>query len=172
MRFLDLAKQRYSTRNYLPTPVRDDDLDRILEAARVAPTAKNLQPQRLLVIRSEDALQKLAKAARIYGAPLAIVTCADHAVSWKRPQDGKDHADIDTAIVQDHMMLQAAELGLGSVWICWFNPQIIREAFNLPATVEPVSILAIGYEGGTPKSPDRHATDRKPIEEMVVFDEF
>jgi len=172
MRFIELAKKRYSTRNYLPKPVSDSDLGLILEAARVAPTAKNSQPQRLLVIRSIDGLQKVQKAARVYGAPLVIVTCADHRLSWKRPIDRKDHADVDASIVQDHMMLQAAELGLGSVWICWFDPQVLRREFNIPDEIEPINILAIGYEGGTPKSPDRHATDRIPLNEMVIFDEF
>ncbi|HAL74200.1 MAG TPA: nitroreductase [Clostridiales bacterium] len=172
MSFIELAKKRYSTRNYLPKPVSDSDLGLILEAARVAPTAKNLQPQRLLVIRSAEGLQKLQMRARIYGAPLAIVTCADHRLSWKRPFDLKDHADVDASIVQDHMMLQAAELGLGSVWICWFDPQVLRREFNIPDEIEPISILAIGYEGGTPKSPDRHATDRIPLEKMVVYNEF
>jgi len=172
MSFIDLAKKRYSTRNFLPTPVSDADLQLILEAARVAPTAKNLQPQRLLVIRSSDGLQKLQKGARVYGAPLVIITCADHRLSWKRPFDRKDHADIDASIAQDHMMLQAAELGLGSVWICWFDPQVIRREFNIPDDIEPINILAVGYEGGTPKSPGRHDADRIPLAEMVVFDEF
>lgn len=172
MQFIDLAKKRYSTRKFKSTPVNDADLNLILEAARVAPTAKNLQPQRLLVIRSEDGLKKLAKGARVYGAPLAIISCADHALSWKRPVDGKDYADVDTSIAQDHMMLQATELGLGSVWICWFDPQVIRSEFSIPEGIEPVSILAIGYEDGTPKSPDRHEADRIPLAEMVIFDEF
>lgn len=172
MRFIDLAKSRYSTRNFKPDPIREQDLALILEAGRIAPTAKNNQPQHLLVVRSPEGLANLAKGTRIYGAPLAIVTCIDHRQSWKRPQDGKDYGDVDTSIVQDHMMLQAAELGLGSVWICWFNPTVLRNEFNIPDEIEPVSILAIGYEAGTPKSPERHDKDRKPLEETVVFDTF
>lgn len=172
MKFLDLAKKRYSTRSYLPTPVSEDALALILEAARVAPTAKNGQPLRLLVIRSEDKLQKLAKAARIYGAPLAIITCADHETSWKRPHDGKDYADVDAAIVQDHMMMQATDLGLATLWVCWFDPQIVRDEFHLPDAVEPVNILLAGYEAGTPKSPDRHDKLRKPLSELAVWDDF
>jgi nitroreductase len=172
MHFLELAKKRYATRNFLPTPVSDADLALILEAARVAPTAKNLQPQRLLVIRSEAGRQRLAKAARVHGAPLAIITCAEHGVSWKRPGDGKDHADIDVSIVQDHMMMQATDLGLATLWVCWFDPAILRKEFNIPASVEPVSILAVGYEGGTPKPFDRHDSTRLPLSDLVVWDGF
>lgn len=172
MRFLDLAKKRYSTRSFRSEPVSGQDLALILEAGRVAPTAKNNQPQRLLVIRSQEGLSRLSKGARVYGAPLAIITCADHSQCWIRPKDGKDHADVDTSIVQDHMMLQAAELGLGSVWICWFDPDVLRAEFNIPANIEPVSILAIGYESGTPKEPDRHDITRKPLTDTVVYDCF
>jgi nitroreductase len=172
MAFLELARSRYSTRSYQSRPVSADDLATILEAGRVAPTACNNQPQRLLVVRGEDGLAKLAKGSRVFGAPLAIIVCADHAASWKRSYDGKDSADIDASIVTTHLMLQAAELGLSTLWICSFKAQVIRDEFNIPANIEPINILLIGYEAGQPKSPDRHASERLPLDRTVVQDAF
>ena len=107
-------------------------MDKILEAAHVAPTAANLQPVRLLVVQEKENLNKIGKAANIYQAPLAIIVCADHSKAWTRPFDGKQTTDIDASILTDHMMLQATELGLGSVWICYFKPEIIKQEFHLP----------------------------------------
>ena len=126
MDFLTLAKKRCSVRQYQDKPVEQEKLDLILSAGRVAPTAANKQPQRIVVIQSAEGLEKLKKAANVYGAPLAMIVCADHQSSWKRPFDGKDAADIDATIVTTHMMLQAAGLGLGSIWVCFFDP-IVRE---------------------------------------------
>jgi len=172
MTFSQLARQRYSTRKYQSLPVSDSDLALILEAGRVAPTACNNQPQRLLVIRGEAGLQKLARGACVFGAQLAIITCADHRRSWIRDYDGKDSADIDASIVTAHMMLQAADLGLATLWVCHFDPSVIRSEFHIPDPIEPVNILAVGYEAGRAKSPNRHASQRLALAEMVVWDEF
>lgn len=170
--FLELAKRRYSVRKYEARPVEDEKLMKILEAGRVAPTAVNYQPQRLIVVREKAGLEKLKKAANIYDAPLAIIVCADHNVAWKRPFDGKNTVDIDASIVTDHMMLQATELGLGTVWICYFKPDVLRKEFNIPDNVEPVNILAVGYTAGEAASAERHGTARKPLKETVFFETF
>ncbi len=172
MSFLTLAKQRYSVRKYKPLPVEEEKVRQILEAGRVAPTGANMQPQRLLVLRDESGLAKLQKAANLYGAPLAIIVCCDHNSVWKRPFDGKSIIDIDASIVTDHMMLQATELGLGTVWICYFKPDVIKQEFNLPAGVEPINILAVGYADGPAASPDRHDTVRKAIDDIVRYETF
>jgi nitroreductase len=170
MDFLELAKRRYSVRKYKDKKVEKEKLLKILEAGRVAPTGANTQPQRLIVIQEEKGLDKIKKAANVFGAPLAIIVCGDHKSVWKRPFDGKDILDIDTSIVTDHMMLQAIELGLGTLWVCYFDPAIIRKEFNLPEDVEPVNILAIGYSDCEPASPDRHEKTRKPIEQTVYYE--
>ncbi|KPU45672.1 NADPH-dependent oxidoreductase [Oxobacter pfennigii] len=172
MEFLDLAKKRYSVRKYQNKKVEEEKLLKILEAGRIAPTAANAQPQRLIVVREEKGLEKLHKCARLYGAPLAVIVCANHDSSWKRPYDKKDTSDIDASIVTDHMMLEATELGLGTVWICYFAPEVLREEFNLPDNIEPVNILAIGYAEGEDALPDRHDTMRKPIKDTVVYETF
>ncbi len=171
MSFLDIAKQRYSVRKYETRPVEEDKLEKILEAGRVAPTAVNFQPQRLIVVREPAGLGKVQKAANIYGAPLAIIVCADYNAAWKRPHDNKNFADIDASIVTDHMMLQATELGLGTVWVGHFKPDVIRKEFNIPDHVEPVNILVVGYAAGESAPTDRH-TDRKPLKDTVFFETF
>lgn len=172
MNFLDLAKSRYSVRNYSEKKIESEKLNRILEAAHVAPTAANLQPVRLLVVQKENGLSKIGKAANIYGAPLAIIVCSDHSVAWKRPFDNKQTTDIDASIITDHMMLEATELGLGTVWVCYFKPDIIKQEFNLPDTLEPINILAVGYSDEQPASPKRHATQRIPLSEFVSYEEL
>lgn len=171
MEFLQLAKKRYSVRKYESKRVEEDKLLKILEAGRVAPTGANTHPQRFIIVKEQAGFNKLKKGANIYGAPLAIIVCADHSVSWKRPFDGKDIAEIDVSIVTDHMMLQAEELGLGSVWICYFDAKVIRKEFNIPEHIEPVNILAIGYAAGEPASPDRHDKQRKPLSDLILGEE-
>lgn len=172
MSFLELAKKRHSVRKYLEKKVEEEKLHKILEAGRIAPTGANTQPQRIIVIKEQEGLQKLTKCANIYGAPLALIICADHSVSWKRPQDGKDIAEIDASIVTDHMMLQATELDLGTCWICYFEANTLRTEFKLPNSYEPVNILAIGYPSSEPLSPERHVTLRKGMETTVWYETF
>lgn len=169
MDFLTIAKTRYSVRNYTDRTIEKEKIDKILEAAHTAPTAANLQPVRLLVVQEPENLNKIGKAANIYQAPLAIIVCSDHSKAWKRPFDGKQTTDIDASILTDHMMLEATDLGLGSVWICYFKPDVIKKEFNLPEGLEPVNILAIGYTDEAPANPDRHTKDRISINELVRF---
>ena len=172
MDFLDLAKKRYSVRKYEDKKVEKEKLLKILEAGRVAPTGANTQPQRLIVLQEKESLQKLSKAANISGAAMAIIVCGDHKAVWKRPFDGKDILDIDAGIVTTHMMLQATELGLGTVWVCYFDPTILRKEFNIPESIEPINILGIGYAAGEGLSPDRHDKTRKPLEATVFYESF
>lgn len=170
MNVLDIAKKRYSVRRYDDRPVEKEKLDKILECAHVAPTAANLQPVKLLVVQDKERLSKIAYAGNIYNAPVAVIVCADHSKAWTRPFDNKQSADIDATILTDHMMLQATELGLGSVWVCFFRPDVIKEEFDLPDNLEPINILAIGYAKDEKMSPDRHTVTRIPIEELVSYD--
>lgn len=172
MNFLDNAKKRYSVRSYKSQKVEQEKLDLILEAARVAPTAANLQPVRLIVVQEKEGLAKIEKAANIYNAPLAVIVCADHSTAWTRPFDKKQTGDIDASILTDHMMLQASELGLGTVWVCYFKPDILSQEFNLPANLEPVNILVIGYADEEPADPDRHGKTRIPLETLVAYEKI
>lgn len=167
MDFITIAKQRHSVRSYNNNKVEPEKLEKILEAAHVAPTAANLQPIHLITVQSEEGLAKVSKAANIYGAPLAIIVCADHNKAWVRPFDKKQTGDIDASILTDHMMLQATELGLGSVWICYFKPDVLIREFNLPDNLEPINILAIGYSDEEAADTNRFDTHRIPINQLV-----
>lgn len=170
MSFLELAKKRYSCRSYLDKKVEAEKLKMILEAGRVAPTGANRQPQRIIAVQNDAGMAKIKKAANAFGAPLVILVCCDKNEAWIRPLDGKNITDIDASIVTDHMMMEAADLGLDSVWICYFKPDVIKKEFNLPKNLEPVNILAIGYGAGEAASPDRHTEVRKPLTETVYYE--
>lgn len=172
MNFLELAKTRCSTRSYTAQKVEPEKLEKILEAARIAPTGKNAQAFRLLVIQSEEGLTKLKEAANFYDAPLAILTIADVENTWHRSFDGKVISDIDASIVSTHMVLEATELGLASLWICRFKPDVVREAFRIPEGFEPVNLTVFGYPDGELKSAERHDADRKPISDLLVEESF
>ncbi|MDE6032314.1 MAG: nitroreductase family protein [Oscillospiraceae bacterium] len=162
MDFSELCRRRFSARSYINRTVEQDKLNAILEAGRLAPTAANNQPQKIIVVQKD--LDKFGEAANIYGAPLALIICADKNIAWKRPFDGKNTVDIDASIVTDHMMLAAADLGLDSVWICYFKPDILRRKFEIPDNLEPINILAIGYSDEQPAQ-----KNRKPLSDTVVF---
>lgn len=169
MDFLTMAKTRYSVRQYKDIPVEAEKLQKILEAGRIAPTATNAQPQKVYVLQSKEALDKAKEAARFYDAPVLLVVCADKDSAWVRKYDGMNSYQIDASIVTDHMMLQATELGLGTLWICWFKEEVIREALNLPENIVPVNLLAVGYADGEAASPERHSEKRKALEETVTY---
>lgn len=172
MNFLGIAKSRYSVRSYSDKKVEQEKLDKILLAAHVAPTAANLQPVRLIAVQSDEGLNKIGKSANIYGAPLAIIVCSEHNKAWTRPFDGKQTVDIDASILTDHMMLEATELGLGTVWICYFKADIIKREFNLPNNLEPINILAVGYSNEPPADPERHSTQRIPLSNLVHYEKL
>lgn len=169
MNFLELAKKRYSVRKYKDKAVEKEKLDKILEAARIAPTARNLQTIKLLVLQDKKNLRLVKKAANFYDAPLVIIACADHLKAHKRAFDGKETTDIDASILTTHMMLEATELGLGSVWICQFRKDIIQEEFNMPDSLEPINILAIGYSD---QEDNDHLSKRKSIDEIVSYEKL
>lgn len=145
MDFMGLAEERYSSRKYEDRPVEPEKVEAILEAGRLAPTAKNLQPVRVLVADTPGAHEKLAKAANLYGAPLGLVAVVERDVSWTRPFDGKDFGDIDASIVITQMMYEARSLGLGSVWIGYFDPAVLKRELGLKGSEEVSGILAVGY---------------------------
>jgi nitroreductase len=170
--FLDLAKSRYSVREYEDRTVEAEKLTAILEAGRIAPTAANQQPCIFLVLNKEESIEKLCKACRPHGAPLAIVICADKTSAWVRPFDKANMSEIDSTIAADHMMMCAQDLGLSSCWITYFDPKIVRKEFNIPNDIEPINILAIGYGADEPQSPDRFAQTRKPLDSIVKYSTF
>lgn len=167
MTFIDLAKKRCSVRSFTKDPVDPALLAVILEAGRVAPTAANSQSQRVVIIDEKEDLRLLSEVAQIYGAPMALMICADQEATWKRSFDHFDTGPIDTAVVMTHMILAAADVGLGAVWVDYFKPDKLKALFNLPSNWHPFHVLAIGKPNVPLKSPDRHATLRLPLDKTV-----
>lgn len=166
MSFLELAGRRRSIRQYTGEPVPDQLLEQVLEAGRLAPTACNLQPIRIHVVLNPDRRCRLCGAyARdwIGTAPVLLVICAEPAKAWCRRQDQANHAAIDAAIVADHLTLAACDLGLGTCWICAFDPDLVRAALDLPAGLDPVVMLPLGYPAEEPA-----ARPRKGLDQLVV----
>ena len=174
MDFLTLAKQRFSARNYKPDSVPDEDLNYIIEAGRIAPSANNFQPWQFIVIKQKENLKEVYNLYHrewFNTAPVVIVLLADHSQSWKRANDGKDHADIDVAIAADHITLAATEKGLATCWVCNFDKQKVTDYFNLPGHLEPVVIFPLGYSFEKADT-ERHSIKRKSLSEIVHWERF
>lgn len=172
MDFLELARKRYSARDFLDTKIEDEKINLILEAGRIAPTAVNYQPQRILVLNSEDSMDKLNKVIRYkFNQQLVFIVCFDKDKSWKRKYDNKDIGEIDASIVATHMMLEAENLGIGSTWIGHFDPSVIKETFSIPNNFEPVAILAMGYKTPECKPHPMH-NDRLELDKTIFFESF
>lgn len=169
MDFQALSAARYSLRKFSTRPVEQEKLDLILEAGRNAPTARNNQSQRIFVLRSADALEKAdACAASHFHPPLMLVVAYDPSVSWKRETDGKDHGEIDAAITAAHLMLQAADLGLGTTYVGMFEPDKLLAAFPEMAGTVPIALLPLGYPGEGAHPAHLHM-ERRPLEELVTY---
>lgn len=169
MGFSELIRARYSVRAYKPDPVEEDKLQQVLEAARLAPTAANRQPFRIIVIHTagrEAELKRVYNRGWFVQAPLVLCACGIPAENWVR-MDGKNYNDVDVTIAMDHLILAAADIGLGTCWIAAFDPAAAREVLNLPDGVEPVAFTPLGYpaDGPRPKS-------RKPLESLVRYERW
>lgn len=146
MDFLQLAKERYSVRDFLKKIVPDEIVSKIVEAGYVAPTACNKQPLRITVVKSEEGLERFRKCTEChYDASLAFIVSYDKDMDWIRPYDGRNSGDIDASIVATHMMLEAASLGIGATWVMHFIPEAIKVEFEFPDNLEPVVVLPMGY---------------------------
>jgi nitroreductase len=157
MDFFECISARRSIRAYSAQPVEEGKLDRILEAAALAPTACNNQPFRILVLRTAG---REAELKRIYAkdwftaAPLVLLICSVPASAWAR-KDGKSYADVDAAIVMEHIVLAATALGLGTCWIGAFDPKAAREVLELETGWEPVAFTPLGYAKESPEQRPR-----------------
>jgi nitroreductase len=169
MEFSELIEKRYSVRAYKPDPVEDDKLQQVLQAARLAPTAANRQPFQLIVIHTtgrEAELKRIYHGDWFVQAPLVICACGTPAQGWVR-RDGKNYNDVDVAIAMDHLILAAANLGLGTCWIAAFDPTAAREVLHLPDDAEPIAITPLGYPADRP-GPKR----RKALSALVRYERW
>ncbi len=168
MNFLDLTRQRCTTRGFDGQPIEKEKLEYMLEAARVAPTACKKQPQRIIVVQRPENLEKVGKAYNTFRSPCILIICRDTRDSLIRPFDNKCSGDLDIGIVTDHLMLAAREVGIGSVMVGLFDPAIVRREFSIPEYIEPTALLLLGYPEKGFLSPERHLHTRKPLHETVM----
>ncbi|NLV91906.1 MAG: nitroreductase [Firmicutes bacterium] len=167
MSFLELTKKRYAVRSYKDKPVEREKLLQILEAARNAPSAANRQPWHFIVVTEEELRNRLGEAYPrdwFRKAPVVIVACGDHSVSWKR-EDGKDHCDVDLGIAVEHIALAASDLGLGTCWVCAFDAKRCHEILELPDNLEVIALLPLGYPAEE-RVPEKK---RKSLDEIVTW---
>lgn len=195
MDFMDISKKRITVRKFAQTPVEDKKVQKILEAGRWSPTAVNGQPQRILVLNTPENLSKVRQFCSFgydqkyvdlakecgdkengslnfyYGAPLVLFVTYDKSACWTHPQSGESSGATDAAIVATHMMLEAASLDLGTVWISYFDEAKARELLRLPDNWQPVCMLYIGYPAEDFKPNPHLSGHRKPLSETCFYNE-
>jgi nitroreductase len=170
MELNQVIANRFSVRSYTGENVDRKITLEILDAARIAPSAVNFQPWHFIVVDEEIDLAELRQVYQrnwFTEAPACIVVCSDHTQSWKRISDGKDFADVDAAIAIDHLILKATDMGLGTCWVCNFDVNMACEKLHLPAHIEPVAIIPVGYSNAV-----QPLKTRKPLEELVHWGRF
>lgn len=196
MDFIDISKKRVTVRKFSQTPVEKEKLMKILEAGRWSPTAINAQPQRILVLNTPENLAKVkefctfgydqkyvdlsnecddkanGKINLYYGAPLVLFVCYDETECWVHPQTGVKSGETDATIVATHMMLEAASLDLGSVWISYFDQEKARKLLNIPENWKSVCMLYIGYPAED-FVPNTHlGGHKKPLNETCFYNDI
>jgi nitroreductase len=170
MEYSELIAARYSVRAYRPDPVEDEKLQAVLEAARLAPTAANRQPFQLIVMHTagrEEEIGRIYRKPWFAQAPLVIAVCAISSQAWVRENDRFNARLIDAAIVADHLILAAANLGLGTCWVAAFNVEAARSVLQLPDEVEPAIFTPLGYPADQPGP-----KTRKPLSELVRYEHW
>ena len=169
MEFTNLVSQRYSCKKYDGRPVSEESLKSILEAGRLAPTAKNLQEQKIYVVRSEEGLAKIDKITPCrYGAATVLVVAFDKTNVFTYPGGKRDSGIEDASIVATHMMLAACNAGVDSCWINNFDPDKAHEILGLPENEDVLMLMDLGYAAeGTGPLPNHGK--RKDLTETVQY---
>lgn len=172
MDFLSLAKERYSCRKFKDERISEEELNKILEAGRVAPTAKNNQPTRTLILEKEEDLEKFDKCSPCrFGAKTVLIVFYDINESWKRASNGEECGLVDGSIILTHYMMEAYDLGIGSTWVGMVDSAKVKEEFNVPDNYRLVSALPIGYPAEDVEKNPRHF-ERKELSETVFRSKF
>ena len=169
MEFTEVVKNRYSCKKYDGKQISEEQLDTVLQAGRLAPTAKNLQGQRIYVVQSAEGLAKIDELTPCrYGAPTVLVVAFDKNSMFVYPGEEANSGVEDASIVATHMMLAATNTGVDSCWLNFFDPAAVAKAFDLPESEQVLMLLDLGFaaEGFAPLP---NHTSRKPLEETVKY---
>ena len=169
MTFNELAAARYSCKNYSDKPLEEEKLQQILAAGRLAPTAKNLQEHKIYVIRSAEGLAKVdALTPCRYGAPVVLAVAFDKENVFTYPGGKRDSGIEDATIVATHLMLAAADAGVDSCWLNFFDPDQAAKSLGLPENEEVLMLLDLGYAAPGAGPLPNHGS-RKPLDETVKY---
>ena len=171
MTFAQLAQERYSVRKYDSRPIEAEKLEMILNAGRLAPTAVNYQPQRILVLQGEDMEQFRDCTPFRFEQPTVLVVCYDKKESWKS-RSGREIGDVDGGIVLTGMMYQAWELGIGSCILGIYKEALLRERFCIPEQLEIVALMTLGYPAEDAEPNAKLHYSRKDLSETVCYGSF
>lgn len=169
MDVMETIKSRYSCRSYENRPIEPEKLKMLMEAARLAPSARNVQDWRFVLVtdaKTRKALQFAAASQEFVGqAPVVIVACS---CTHKRMNlCGQPYASVNVSIALEHIVLAATSLGLATCWIGSFKPQSVRRILNIPTHIEIVELMTVGYPADTAKSPNR-----LPVDQIACFDKW
>ena len=169
MEFKEVIRERFSCRRFDAREVEAEKLEAVLEAGRIAPTAKNLQEQRIYVLKSDEALAKVDGITPCrYGAPVVLAVAFDKTNVFTYPGGKRDSGIEDAAIVATHMILAAADEGLNSCWINNFDPEKLEEALGLPQNEEVLMLMDLGYAAEGVEPTPNHTT-KKPASETIAY---
>lgn len=170
MTFMELAKRRYAVRKYSDRQVSKETLVKILEAGNVAPTAMNFQPQRIRVLQNAEDLARLDELTHCrYGASTVLLFTYDADEDWKNPLEEGVHSGVeDVSIVATHIMLQATELGVSTIWVNYFANSELEKAFGIPENEKSVLLMPVGYASEDSEPSARHF-EKKPLEDTVLW---
>lgn len=172
MEFKELIAERYSVRKFKNEHLKKEDIDKILDAGHKAPTGCNNQPQRILVLNTDESISKLKDCTKChFNTSSAMLVCYNKEESWVRPYDKAISAPVDASIVATHMMLAAYDIGVGCCWVMHFDPSAMRNTFNIPENIEPVALLIMGYPADDSEPKDMHSMFRQ-LEEVVFYNKF
>jgi len=171
MTILEAIQKRCSVRKYRPDPFPEDVLGRVLQAARLAPSGKNFQPWRFILVRSAETKERLARAAAhqtfIAEAPLVVVACADPEASYAKMGRYMKSWPVDVACALEHLMLQAAAEGLGTCWIGAFEERAVKDVLGVPEEIRVLALTPLGYPAEVPSF-----RGRKKLEEIVSEERY
>lgn len=169
MEFTEVVKERYSCKKFDGRQITPEQLDAILQAGRLAPTAKNLQEQHIYVVQSAEGLEKIDDITPCrYGAPTVLVVAFNKNNVFVYPGKGRNSGIEDASIVATHMMLAATNAGVDSCWLNFFDPDMAARTFDLPENEEILMLLDLGYAAEDFRPLPNH-TARKPLEETVRY---
>ena len=167
--FLNLSESRFALRQFSNKPIEQEKIDKLLRVAQISPTAENKQPQKIYIITKDEDRKKLKTVTKYtFNAPMFFLVCCDKNIAWKHKTEDYISTEIDGSIVTTHIILEAHDLGLGSVIVRSFETQKLKDLFKIPENMIPIALLPLGYPKEGAK-PSKLHFQKKDVKEMVEY---